>query len=125
MDTAPTLPPAALSALRDVLGPGGLVLDADVVAAHSTDWTGRYRGRAPALLRPASTTEVSAVLEVCRDHGLAVVPQGGNTGLVGGSVPLGGELVLSLRRLDAIGPVDRLTAQVTVGAGVTLADLQR
>ncbi|MCD9623020.1 FAD-binding oxidoreductase [Rhabdothermincola salaria] len=125
MDVAPALPGPARSALHDVLGPDGLVLDPDVVGAHSTDWTGRFRGRAPALLRPADTAEVAAVVAICRDHGLPLVPQGGNTGLVGGSVPLRGELVLSLRRLDTVGAVDTLAAQVTVGAGATLAAVQQ
>jgi FAD/FMN-containing dehydrogenase len=64
------------------------------------------------------------VLAACREHGAAVVPQGGNTSMVGGSVPRGGEVVLSLARLRELGDVDRATAQVTAGAGVTLAALQ-
>jgi FAD/FMN-containing dehydrogenase len=63
---------------------------------------------------------VAAVLALCTEAGLAVVPQGGNTGLVGGGVPLHGELVLSLTRLDRLGAVDQEAAQVTAGAGVTL-----
>ncbi|MCB1261029.1 MAG: FAD-binding oxidoreductase, partial [Acidimicrobiales bacterium] len=76
-------------------------------------------------MRPASVDEVSGVLDLCNDHGTAVVPQGGNTGLVGGSVPLAGELVLDLRRLQRLDPVDRTDRRVVVGAGVTLGDLQR
>lgn len=76
-------------------------------------------------MRPASVDEVSGVLDICNDHGTAVVPQGGNTGLVGGSVPLAGELVLDLRRLQRLDPVDRTDRRVVVGAGVTLGDLQR
>ena len=64
------------------------------------------------------------MLAACARHGVAVVPQGGNTGLVGGGVPHGRAVVLSLARLDELGPVDAATAQVTVGAGVTLAALQ-
>ncbi len=76
-------------------------------------------------MRPASVDEVSGVLAACDAHGAAVVPQGGNTGLVGGSVPLAGELVLDLRRLQRLDPVDRIDRRVVVGAGVTLGDLQR
>jgi FAD/FMN-containing dehydrogenase len=119
----PTIAPAALAELEDVLGGAGLVTDPDVVAPHTVDWTGRFRGSSPALLRPASTSEVAGVLAVCRRHGVAVVPQGGNTGLVGGSVPMEGEVVLSLGRVDEIGPVDDLDGQVTVGAGATLGAL--
>jgi FAD/FMN-containing dehydrogenase len=74
-------------------------------------------------VRPGSVTEVAAVLRACTDAGAAVVPQGGNTGLVGGSVPLHGEIVLDLRRLDSLAPVDALAAQVSAGAGVTLGRL--
>jgi len=67
---------------------------------------------------------VAAIVAACAAHGLPLVPQGGNTGMVGGSVPRGGEVVLSLARLRELGEVDRATAQVTAGAGVTLAELQ-
>jgi len=106
-----------------VLGPVGLVADPEVVASHVVDWTGRFAGSSPAVLRPSSTAEVAAVVELCRRHGVALVPQGGNTGLVGGSVPMEGEVVLSLRRLDDLGVIGELDDQVTVGAGVSLATL--
>jgi FAD/FMN-containing dehydrogenase len=119
----PTLAPDLRAELEEVLGPRGLVTDPDVVAVHTVDWTGRFRGSSPALVRPASTGEVAGVIEVCRRHGVSVVPQGGNTGLVGGSVPMGGEVVLALGRIDDIGPVSGLDGQVTVGAGATLGAL--
>ena len=75
------------------------------------------------MVRPATVEEVAGVLRSCRDAGAAVVPQGGNTGLVGGSVPLHGEIVLDLRRLDALGPVDARAGQTTAQAGVTIARL--
>ncbi len=96
------------------------VLTGDATAGYAVDWTGRFRGHAPAVLRPADTAEVAAVLALCRDAGVPVVPQGGNTGLVGGGVPGHGEVVLSLARLDRLGPVDADAAQVTAGAGVSL-----
>jgi FAD/FMN-containing dehydrogenase len=75
-------------------------------------------------VRPANVEDVVAILAACNAAGGAVVPQGGNTGLVGGSVPLSGEVVLDLRRLDNIGAVDARTGQITAQAGVTLARLQ-
>ena len=96
------------------------VLTGDATAGYAVDWTGRFRGHAPAVLRPGDTGQVAAVLGLCREAGVPVVPQGGNTGLVGGGVPRHGEVVLSLARLDRLGPVDPDAAQVTAGAGVTL-----
>jgi len=92
-------------------------------ARYERDVTGRFGGPAAAVVRPGSVEEVAAVLAACSAAGAAVVPQGGNTGLVGGGVPRGGEVVLSLARLTAIGPVDAVARQVTVGAGVTPATL--
>ena len=110
-------------ALADVVGPAHVLVDDDVRAGYEVDWTGRFRGRTPAVVRPGSADEVAGVLRACAAAGVAVVPQGGNTGLVGGSVPLRGEVVLSLRRLASIGEVDELAAQVTVGAGASLGDV--
>jgi len=114
-----TLPGALLRGLAGVVG-AGHVLTGEATVGFATDWTGRYRGRAAVVVRPRHTAEVAAVLALCTDAGLAVVPQGGNTGLVGGGVPRHGEVVLSLTRLDRLGPVDQEAAQVTAGAGVTL-----
>jgi FAD/FMN-containing dehydrogenase len=96
------------------------VLTGDATAGYAVDWTGAFHGHTPAVLRPGSTAEVASLLALCGDAGVPVVPQGGNTGLVGGGVPLHGEVVLSLARLDRLGPVDTSAAQVTAGAGVTL-----
>jgi FAD/FMN-containing dehydrogenase len=113
------------ASLERLLGTEHVLVEPEVMEAHEVDWTGRFRGEAPAVVRPADTAEVAEVLALCAVERIAVVPQGGNTGLVGGGVPLHGELVLSLRRLDALGPVDEVAAQVTAGAGVTLEALQR
>ncbi len=102
-----------------------VVTDPEVVASYTTDWTGRFVGSTPVVVRPGSTGEVAGVVAVCRELGASLVPQGGNTGLVGGSVPRGGEVVLSLRRLTGHSEVDGLAGQVTAGAGVTLATLQQ
>ena len=111
--------------LVDVVGRDHVLADADVVAGYCVDWTGRYAGATPAVVRPGSTAEVAAVVDVCRAAGAAVVAQGGNTGLVGGGVPLAGEVVVSLRRLAALDPVDPRAGQVTAGAGATLGAVQR
>jgi FAD/FMN-containing dehydrogenase len=111
------------AAVRDV------VTDRGVVSGYTTDWTRRFTGSAVAVARPHSADEVAAVLTVCADHGAAVVPQGGNTGLVGASVP-GPEndrpqVVLSLLRLADLDAVDSRTRSVVAGAGATLAAVQR
>ena len=95
-------------------------------SAPRTRPTGHADGAvgATAVVRPATIDEVAAVLRACADAGIGVVPQGGNTGLVGGSVPRGGEVVLSLLRLQRVGEVDRDAGEVTVGAGATLAPVQ-
>ena len=110
--------------LAEVVGPAHVLTDPDLVGGYEVDWTGRFQGRARAVVRPADAAEVAAVLRICADAGAAVVAQGGNTGLVGGSVPLAGEVVLSLRRLARLDDVDPLALQVTAGAGVTLERLQ-
>ena len=108
--------------LGDVVGEQ-VVTDPDVVASYTTDWTGRFRGSTVAVVRPGTTEEVAGVVLACRELGVALVPQGGNTGLVGGGVPLHEEVVLSLRRMQALEPVDTLSGQITAGAGVVLSEL--
>jgi len=118
-----TAPKSLLSALRNAVGDAHVLTDPDVIAGHTRDWTGRFSGTTPAVVRPATVDEVVAVVRACGDAGASIVPQGGNTGLVGGSVPLHGEIVLDLRRLDALGPVDAGAGQVTAEAGVTIERL--
>jgi FAD/FMN-containing dehydrogenase len=101
-----------------------VLTDPDVIAGYAVDWTGRFRGSTTAVVRPGSTDEVEAVVSWCAANGVALVPQGGNTGLVGGSVPLAGEVVLSMQRLAAIDDVDAVGGQLTAGAGATLASVQ-
>lgn len=116
------------SALRKLLaaivGAGHVNTDPDVLAARSVDWTGRYRGRAGALIRPGSTEEVAAVLRTCRDNGAYVTIQGGCTSLVAGTVPEHDDVLLSLERLTDIGPVDAEERSIRMGAGVTLSSAQ-
>jgi FAD/FMN-containing dehydrogenase len=111
-------------ALAEIVGSRHVLSDPDLTSSYESDYTGRYRGRARCVVRPADSAEVAGVMEVCAQHGAAVVPQGGNTGLVGGSVPRSGEVVISLRRLAQIDEVDAALGQVTVGAGATLGALQ-
>ena len=110
-----------LDELCAALGAEHVLVDADVVATYETDWTGRFHGRARAVVRPGTTDEVATVLRACTGAGAPVVPQGGNTGLVGGSVPRGGEVGLSTQRLDAVEHVDAVNGEIVVGAGVTLS----
>jgi FAD/FMN-containing dehydrogenase len=110
--------------LANVVGPAHVLTEPDMVAGYVTDWTGAWTGRTRAVVRPGTVGEVQHVVSLCRDAGLPIVPQGGNTGLVGGSVPHGGEVVLSMRRLNRLEPVDPISGQVTAGAGVTIAALR-
>ncbi len=110
--------------LREIVG-SQVIVDPEVIASYTTDWTRRFGGRSVAVVRPGSTDEVAAIVTTCRELGAALVPQGGNTGLVGGGVPLHDEVVLSLRRLTTLEPIDTLAGQVTAGAGVVLSALQQ
>jgi FAD/FMN-containing dehydrogenase len=112
------------AALAEVVGERHVLSDPDLKSGYEHDWTGRFSGRARLVVRPGSADEVAATLAACSAAGAAVVPQGGNTGMVGAGVPRADEVVLSLTRLDEIGAVDTAAGQVTVGAGVALAALQ-
>jgi FAD/FMN-containing dehydrogenase len=115
-----------LDRLRDAVGADHVLTDDRDVAAYVVDWTGVHEGRALAVARPATTSEVSAVVAACHEAGVAIVPQGGNTGLVAGGVPdaSGDQLVLSLGRMRTIREVDPVAGTITVDAGVVLADVQ-
>lgn len=113
-----------LRTLRPIVGDDHVVTDPDVLVAHEVDWTGAFVGSSPALVRPASTDEVAEVVRACARDRVALVTQGGNTGLVGGGVPLHGEVVLSTRRLLGIADVDGDAGQLTAAAGETLAAVQ-
>ncbi len=113
------LPAAVFRGLTGVVGEHH-VLTGDAAASYAVDWTGRFRGHTPAVVRPRDTAEVAAALALCNDANVAVVPQGGNTGLVGSGIPLRGEVVLSLSRLNRMEPVDLDAGQVTAGAGAAL-----
>ncbi len=116
---------ALLGRLAGIVGPSHVSTDPDVLASRSVDWTGRYRGAASALVRPGDAAEVAAVLAACREAGGYVTVQGGRTSLVAGTVPEHDDVLLSTERLTTVGEVDTRERQVQVGAGVTLADVQR
>jgi FAD/FMN-containing dehydrogenase len=121
------LPPTRLLArLAEIVGPQHLLTATDLTASYETDWTRRWHGRCLAVVRPADLAQVMDVVRACHEHGAPIVPQGGNTGMVGGSTPdeSGREIVLSLTRLNTVGEVEVGTGQITVGAGVSLATLQ-
>ena len=107
------------------VGASHVSTDPDVLAGRSVDHTGRYRGRASALVRPGSGDEVAGVLRVCRDAGAHVTIQGGRTSLVAGTVPEYDDVLLSTERLSTIGDVDTVERGIEVGAGATLAAVQR
>ncbi|MGQ3050562.1 MAG: FAD-binding oxidoreductase [Roseateles sp.] len=114
-----------LGALHERLGEAGLLVGGDL-AAYENDWRKRYAGKALAVARPASTEEVAAVMRLCHEHRMPVVPQGGNTGLVGGSTPddSGRQLVLNLARMKRVRSIDVVNASLTAEAGCVLADVQ-
>jgi FAD/FMN-containing dehydrogenase len=115
-----------LEGLRAAVGPAHVLTDGDL-SAYEVDWRKRYRGRALAVVRPASTEEVAAVVRLCRQHRTPLVPQGGNTGLVGGGVPddSGRQVLLSLSRMQRIRRIDPDNLTVTVEAGCVLQVLQQ
>ncbi len=114
-----------LRSLASAVGPTHVVTEPDVLAARSVDHTGRYRGRASALVRPGSAEQVAEVLRVCRDAGAHVTVQGGRTSLVAGTVPEHDDVLLSTERLRAVGDVDTVERRIEAGAGATLAAVQQ
>lgn len=115
-----------LDRLRTAVGDAHVLTEPADVAAYVVDWTGTHEGRALAVVRPGSTDEVAEVVRACAETRTPVVPQGGNTGLVGGGVPdaSGTAVVLSLGRMRSVRDVDPVAGTITVDAGVVLADVQ-
>src|SRR6266566_1905561 len=122
---APPLPPELVARFRKVVGDKYAVTDQADIAPYVTEERDLFRGRSPLVLRPGSTAEVSAICKLASEHGIALVPQGGNTGLVGGQTPHNGEVVVSLRRLDKIRDVDTASNTMTCEAGVILQVAQQ
>ncbi|MBG6081521.1 FAD/FMN-containing dehydrogenase [Rubrivivax gelatinosus] len=116
---------ALLQTLREVVGAAQVLTDGDL-SAYELDWRRRWRGRALAVVRPGSVAEVAAVVRACAAAGVAIVPQGGNTGLVGGGVPddSGRQVLLSLQRLNRIRTIDAANLTLTAEAGCVLQAVQ-
>ena len=122
---ATQLPPELLAAFRAIVGDKYAVTDAADIAPYLTEERGLFHGRSPLVLRPGSTAEVSAICKLATEHKIALVPQGGNTGLVGGQTAHHGEVVISLRRLDKIREIDAASNTMTCEAGVVLQIAQQ
>jgi FAD/FMN-containing dehydrogenase len=117
---------AFVAKLRSVVGDKGLIVDEHGKHPYLSDWRENYLGAALAVVRPASTEEAAAIVKLCAAEAVAVVPQGGNTGLVGGGVPheTGRAVVLSLTRMNRILEIDTIGYTMTVEAGVVLKTIQ-
>ncbi len=123
-NTAAPLPEGFIEILLEIVGPAGLITDPSDMEPYLAEERGLFRGVSPCVVRPASTEEVSKVMAACYAADVAVVPQGGNTGLCGGAVA-SGEVILSLSRMTTVRAVDPVNFTMTVDAGCILADLQR
>ena len=112
--------------IERVVGQAGWVRDPQLMQGYLTDWRNAYQGQAALVVRPATTEEVAEVVRICHDAQIALVPQGGNTGLCGGSIPdaSGNQVVLSLTRMKRIRDIDLANETITVEAGVILRQLQ-
>ena len=116
-----------LQRIRALVGDKGYITAADAMEPHLVEWRGLWRGQARAVVKPADTAEVAEVVKLCAEAGIPIVPQGGNTSLVGGSVPYEDfdGIILSLARMNRVRAIDRMNYTMTVEAGCVLADLQR
>ncbi len=121
----PPLAPELIAKFRAIVGDKYAVTDAADIAPYVTEERDLFHGRSPLVLRPGSTAEVSAICKLASEHRIALVPQGGNTGLVGGQTPHNGEVVISMRRLDKIREVDAASNTMTCEAGVVLQVAQQ
>ncbi len=120
--SAPTA--ETLERLKTIVGAAGWSDDAETLAPKLIEGRSKYLGATPLLLRPNSTEDVSELVRICAETRTAIVPQGGNTGLVGGQIPMGGEILLSLERMTAIRDLDSANAAITVEGGCPLAVAQ-
>jgi len=121
----PPLPPELIAKFRAIVGDKYAVTDTADIAPYLTEERDLFHGKSPLVLRPGSTAEVSEICKLASAHRIALVPQGGNTGLVGGQTPHNGEVVVSMRRLDKIRDVDASSNTMTCEAGVVLQVAQQ
>ncbi len=119
----PTIPLIAKQAIEAAVGPAGVIAGDDAEPLLQ-EWRGRWRGAPSLIVAPGTTAETAAVVKICADHRIAITPQGGNTGLVGGQIPQHGEVLISLRRLNRIRDVAPLNNAMVIEAGATLAAAQ-
>src|SRR5689334_6704700 len=122
---AAQLSPELIERFRTIVGDKYAVTDAADIAPYVTEERNLFHGHSPLVLRPGSTAEVSAICKLATQHRVALVPQGGNTGLVGGQTPHNGEVVISLRRLDKVRDIDTASNTMTCEAGVILQVAQQ
>jgi FAD/FMN-containing dehydrogenase len=122
--TPAALDPELLARLSAIVGPQHALTDPDLQLPYLREWRDMYEGRASIVLRPGTTEEVSKILALACEHGIPVVPQAGNTGLVGGQTPMHGEILLSVGRLKRVRALDPVGYTMTVEAGLTLAEAQ-
>jgi FAD/FMN-containing dehydrogenase len=124
---APLPPPGtdAIARFTQIVGPSHALTEPNDQAPYLKEWRDLYIGRSPLVVRPGSTREVAAIMAVAHDARVAIVPQGGNTGLVGGQIPFGHEVVVSLSRLNKVRHVDPTGSHLVAEAGVTLAAVQQ
>jgi FAD/FMN-containing dehydrogenase len=120
-----SLDPSIATRLKEAAGPDGWSADPAEIAPHLAEWRGRWTGTTPLLLKPARTENVARVLAVCHETGTPIVPQGGNTGLVGGQIPTHGEVLLSLSRMDRIRAISIEDNTLIAEAGTVLANIQK
>jgi FAD/FMN-containing dehydrogenase len=113
--------------LASVVGPAGIVTDAEAQAGYTRDWLGKWQGRVPVVVRPANTAEAAAVVRICRAAHTPIVTQGGNTGMSGGATPdaSGAQVIVSTTRMNRVLAVDQVNNTLTVEAGVILAQAQQ
>jgi len=116
--------PAVIEKLKTVAGRKGWSEDATEIAPHVIESRGKYSGHTPLLLKPETMAQVSTILAICNDTLTPIVPQGGNTGLVGGQIPFDGEVLLSLSRMNRVRHVDAPGMNMIVESGVILANAQ-
>ena len=117
--------PSVAERLKDAAGPGGWTDDAAEIAQHLAEWRGRWKGNASLLLKPNDANQVSCILAICNETHTPIVPQGGNTGLVGGQIPTHGEVLLSLARMNRIRSISADDNALIAEAGVVLANAQK
>ncbi|HXE89118.1 MAG TPA: FAD-binding oxidoreductase, partial [Hyphomicrobiaceae bacterium] len=120
--TLNSLPSELIARFAAIVGARHALTDPDQQLPYLREWRDMYAARASLVLRPGSTGEVSQILALAHEHAIPIVPQAGNTGLVGGQIPTNGEIVLSVGRLKRVRAVDPKGFTMTVEAGLTLAE---